>query len=197
MEAISKTLDAFITKTFRTEDTQCPNDVLAFKLHYFKYIFDYLILQYKHLKSINMESKKDLSDQVIANRMFDFAFKSFISEEENKIRLFEDKFLRELIRQFPYKDCALMRQMVVIMSRINIGSPTTTALYVITSCLNGQRYDENNQNNKDNDNQQLKCTTCGEKDENVKRCSHCKNVAYCDQFCQRIHWPIHKKEKIN
>ena len=40
-EKVVRTLDAFITKAFKGEE--CPNNILAFKLHLFKYVFEYLM----------------------------------------------------------------------------------------------------------------------------------------------------------
>ncbi|KAH9529653.1 Ankyrin repeat and MYND domain-containing protein 2 [Dermatophagoides farinae] len=34
--------------------------------------------------------------------------------------------------------------------------------------------------------------TCSEFDPN-KRCSKCKRATYCDERCQRLHWPVHKR----
>lgn len=43
VERVIKTLDAFVTKSFKESDTGTPNDILAFKLHYYKYILDYML----------------------------------------------------------------------------------------------------------------------------------------------------------
>ncbi len=40
---IIRTLDAFIVKSVKDTDDGLPKDVLAFKLHYIKYMFEYLI----------------------------------------------------------------------------------------------------------------------------------------------------------
>jgi len=39
---------------------------------------------------------------------------------------------------------------------------------------------------------EMKCSYCGKYSENLKKCSHCHSVQYCDQTCQRNHWGIHK-----
>ena len=35
------------------------------------------------------------------------------------------------------------------------------------------------------------CDTCSE--EKAKKCANCKSVDYCNQVCQKHHWPVHKK----
>ncbi|KAI0383949.1 hypothetical protein F5Y04DRAFT_287133 [Hypomontagnella monticulosa] len=37
------------------------------------------------------------------------------------------------------------------------------------------------------------CFSCGEKGDNLLRCSRCKMACYCNATCQRIDWPIHKR----
>jgi hypothetical protein len=206
IDAVIKVLDAFCVKAFKDETNQCPNDVLSFKLHFFKYIFEFLRTQRNNL------AKKTANREELDKKCVDSVIKMFLTEEtveakienENKIskkkaRVFEEKFLRESIRQYPYKECALVRQMVTILARVQIGS-NPSALYVITSCLNGQRFNETPTTMIDGEESEektkktnpLECKTCSEKSSNVKLCTHCKQVAYCDQFCQRLHWPIHK-----
>ena len=100
-------------------------------------------------------------------------------------RVFEDKFIRESIRKFPYPEAPLIQQMVTILSKTPIGS-SPSALKAITDCVNGQRLNESWTDKV--------CATCLDKRDDVKKCTICKKVAYCDQFCQRMHWPVHKKE---
>ena len=39
------------------------------------------------------------------------------------------------------------------------------------------------------------CCGCDElQDEKMKRCSRCGRAAYCSPLCQRLHWPMHKRE---
>ena len=194
-------MNAFVKRAFRIEETDCPNDVLAFKIHFYKYIFDYLNTQYKALMS--KQENKELQAEELYSKLIDHFLKKLISEEEIEVkspdgikhlkyRVFEEKFLRELIRQFPYKECALLRQMVVILAKSEIGH-SSSALYVITSCLNGQRF---NQDSETSERKILECTTCQQRSALVKLCTHCKKAAYCDQQCQKLHWPIHKKDAV-
>mmetsp|Transcript_13333 Transcript_13333/g.15535 ORF Transcript_13333/g.15535 Transcript_13333/m.15535 type:complete len:395 (+) Transcript_13333:123-1307(+) len=36
------------------------------------------------------------------------------------------------------------------------------------------------------------CSNCGVESSTLKKCSHCKEVQYCDRECQLKHWKIHK-----
>jgi len=39
-----------------------------------------------------------------------------------------------------------------------------------------------------------KCEASGKGGDDLKGCTACKLVKYCDASCQRAHWPKHKKE---
>jgi len=39
-----------------------------------------------------------------------------------------------------------------------------------------------------------KCAECGQGEENLKTCTACKLVKYCNASCQKAHRPMHKKE---
>lgn len=41
------------------------------------------------------------------------------------------------------------------------------------------------------------CNYCGKQSENVKKCSKCFGVEYCDLICQKNHWKIHRKDCKN
>jgi hypothetical protein len=192
IEKIIKTLDAFISKSFNktNDDLKCPNDILSFKLHYYKFIFEYLKVQFKIFKSST--KKSELDDNAMYKTFFDIVIKQFLVEEfvvevKKNHRMFEEKFIRESIRQFPYKESGLIRQMVQILFKVKLGSEPF-ALYVLQSSLNGQRFGKNDEETA----KVYHCATCSGM--NAKLCSKCKTIAYCDQFCQRAHWFIHKKE---
>ena len=44
------------------------------------------------------------------------------------------------------------------------------------------------------DNKTSNCTACGTFGDGLKVCTACKLVKYCNETCQRAHWPKHKKE---
>jgi len=93
---------------------------------------------------------------------------------------FQESFLRECVREFPYRECTVFRQMVTSLAQAD--SPQ--ALSVISAAINGQRGFA--------DTSTAHCSTCGEEGA-PKKCSKCKTVQYCDRECQRLHWFMHKK----
>jgi hypothetical protein len=192
IDKIIKTLDAFISKAFNktNDDLKCPNDILSFKLHYYKFLLDYVKLQFGNLKQ---KAKPDEVDSNLYKSVFEFIIKQFLSEEyveetKTKTRVFEEKFIRESIRQFPYKESGLLRQMVQILFKVKIGMDPR-ALYVFESSVNGQKFGSQESESEE---KVYKCEACLSK--NAKLCSNCKTKAYCDRFCQQSHWFIHKKE---
>jgi hypothetical protein len=207
---IMRTLDAFVEKAFKNEEGECPNDLLAYKLHYYRYIFEFLNNTRSSLIKKQEASQKTGDENELNEKAFEFCFKQLLVEEDLNAnssnnetstpkfcRVFQEKFLRESIRQFPYKECALIRQMVTILARAQIGTHPS-ALYVITSCLNGQRFNENLDSESESSKKAiLECATCTNKSSDAKWCTHCKKVAYCDQFCQKLDWPLHKKHFKN
>ena len=40
----------------------------------------------------------------------------------------------------------------------------------------------------------MECAACGKGGDNLKACTACKQVKYCNVSCQRAHWRKHKKE---
>ena len=44
------------------------------------------------------------------------------------------------------------------------------------------------------DNNSMKCASCGKGGDGLKACNACKLVKYCNATCQRAHWSRHKKE---
>ena len=49
-------------------------------------------------------------------------------------------------------------------------------------------------NDKDNDNNVSVCANCGKEGTDLKSCTACKLVKYCNRYCQIAHRPQHKKE---
>lgn len=92
----------------------------------------------------------------------------------------QERFLRECVREYPYRESNLLRQMVASLAP----SDSPNALSVISAAINGQR--------GFNDAAASACSTCGE-EKAPKKCSKCKAVQYCDRECQRLHWFLHKK----
>ena len=59
---------------------------------------------------------------------------------------------------------------------------------------NEEDSDENDEETKESKRIMLECGTCYFKSYDCKMCTHCKKVAYCDQFCQKLDWSWHKKQ---
>lgn len=95
--------------------------------------------------------------------------------------VYQEKFIRECIRKFPYCDATLLQQLVRSVAPVEIGNDPT-ALSVLTQAITGQVGFMDAEF----------CTSCGEKGAE-KRCSICKVVIYCGQACQKMHWFTHKK----
>ena len=192
IDKIIKTLDAFISKAFNktNDDLKCPNDILSFKLHYYKFLLEYVKLQFVNLKQ---KAKSDENDSNLYKSVYEFVIKQFLNEEyveetKTKARVFEDKFIRESIRQFPYKESGLLKQMVQILFKVKVGMDPR-ALYVFESSINGQKFGSHESETEE---KVYKCEACSSR--NAKLCSKCKTKAYCDKLCQQSHWFLHKKE---
>ncbi|CAG9585154.1 unnamed protein product [Danaus chrysippus] len=170
-EKVSKVLEMLCKKEMtRGSDT---NEVMAFKYHYLAYI----------LREINnirdkqkpVESKEDKKHDVI-----EIFSKKLLKPGKDGVSLdLMDSFLKDCVREFPYRECTTFHQMVTSLT----SKDPPPALTVINCTINGQRgfvdaipY----------------CSTCGE-EKPAKKCSKCKTVQYCDRECQRLHWFVHKK----
>lgn len=79
IDRIILTLDAFSSRAFRDERNECPNDLLSFKLHYYKYNFEFLRARRKKL----VESLSDKNtDQELDEKLFDQCIRLLLTEEQ-------------------------------------------------------------------------------------------------------------------
>ncbi|XP_056613712.1 ankyrin repeat and MYND domain-containing protein 2a isoform X2 [Triplophysa dalaica] len=162
LEKCRKILELICEKCVKQQDM---NEVLAMKMHYLSCVLQKC--------SSFLKDRQDKLDGLI---------KSLLKgRDSDGFPLFQEKFIRECIRKFPYCDATLLQQMVRSISPVEIGNDPT-ALSVLTQAITGQV------GFMDAD----FCTTCGEKGAE-KRCSICKMVIYCDQACQKLQWFTHKK----
>jgi hypothetical protein len=197
MDEVLKTLELFIQKSFKKQNMECPNDVLAFKLHYYRFILEYVKTSFQKFNKTAQFANEETDESQFYRKFFESVAKQFMTEvicsdTQSPYRVFEERFLRESMRKFPYIECALLRQMVQIISKVKIGNEPS-ALYVITSCLVGQKM---RPSVDEEDSIKIHtCTSCTQK--GAMLCSKCKKTAYCDQYCQRIHWTIHKKDCLS
>ncbi|ERL90775.1 ankyrin repeat and MYND domain-containing protein 2 [Dendroctonus ponderosae] len=152
---------------------QESNEVMSFKLYYLGYIVGE-IGKVKVRQAANREQEEKRPIDITEA----FARKLLKPGKEDSLE-YMDGFLKECIREFPFRESTLFRQMVATLS----GDDAPAALFVISACINGQRgfLDA-----------VAHCNTCGE-EKPTKKCSKCKVVQYCDRNCQRLHWTWHKK----
>ncbi|KAA0702203.1 Ankyrin repeat and MYND domain-containing protein 2 [Triplophysa tibetana] len=162
LEKCRKILELICEKCVKQQDM---NEVLAMKMHYLSCVLQKC--------GSFLKDRQDKLDGLI---------KSLLKgRDSDGFPLFQEKFIRECIRKFPYCDATLLQQMVRSISPVEIGNDPT-ALSVLTQAITGQV------GFMDAD----FCITCGEKGAE-KRCSICKMVIYCDQACQKLQWFTHKK----
>lgn len=152
------------------------NEVLSFKFHYLSYI----VGEVHKIRQRQANSKKDDNDEEKKLDVSELLIRKLLKPGKDGHLDFMDNFLKECIREFPYRESTLFRQMVASLS----GSETPSALSVVGAAINGQR-------SFSFDNVSV-CNTCAE-EKPAKKCSKCKVVQYCDRNCQRLHWHWHKK----
>lgn len=143
------------------------NEIMAFKYHYLSYVVSEIV------KSCDRQDDKKADDLV------ELFIRKLLKTNRDGYCEYMDGFIKESVREFPYRECTIFRQMVTSLA----GQDPPPAMNVITAAVNGQRPFEDNL---------ATCFTCGE-EKPGKKCSKCKAVQYCDRECQRLHWFLHKK----
>ncbi|CAB1436472.1 unnamed protein product [Pleuronectes platessa] len=162
LEKCRRVMELICEKCIKQQDM---NEVLAMKMHYISCVLGKCASFLK-----NREDKLDgLVKSLLKGR------------DSDGFPVYEEKFIRECIRKFPYCDATLLQQLVRSIAPVDIGNDPT-ALSVLTQAITGQVGFMDAEF----------CTSCGEKGAE-KRCSICKMVIYCDQDCQKMHWFTHKK----
>ncbi|KAI7798437.1 ankyrin repeat and MYND domain-containing protein 2-like [Triplophysa rosa] len=163
-----------LEKCYRVMDLLCEqcvkqpdmNEVLAMKMHYIS-----CVLQ----KCLAFLQERD--------HTLDALLKSLLKGRDGDgFPRYQEKFIRDCIRKFPYCEATLLQQLVHCIAPVEIGGDPT-AFSVLTQALTGQMVLKDTEY----------CATCGEKDAD-KKCSYCKMVVYCGQACQRLHWFTHKRQ---
>lgn len=168
------------------------NEVMAFKFHYLAFVVAEVARCRNRQLAAQKDRKKDVKEEAEEEKkegeekrsdpMELFARKMLKCGRsgDGNTPEFQESFLRECVREFPYRECTVFRQMVASLAQPD--SPQ--ALSVISAAINGQRGFADTSN--------AHCCTCGEEGAS-KKCSKCKTVQYCDRECQRLHWFMHKK----
>lgn len=177
LENVKKVLEALCEKEMNKGSDN--DEVLSFKLHY----LSYLVGEIHDIRQRHIASKEQKKDENGDEKKVDFVelfSRKLLKPGKDGVTLdYQDGFLKEGVRKFPFRQCVIFRQAVSTLAQKD--SPST--LSVIDSVINGQRGFANNV---------PYCNTCGE-EKPAKKCSKCKSVQYCDRECQRLHWFIHKK----
>lgn len=149
------------------------NEVLSFKFYYLSFMVTEIGKVLKTRTDGNSDEKSFVD--ILARKLLK-------ANKEGQLE-YLDQFLRECIREYPYRDSSLFVQMVTSLAS---GKDAPPAISVLHSAINGQRAfavasDEASA-----------CQTCGAT-RTTKRCGKCRMVGYCDRECQRLHWFAHKK----
>lgn len=173
LEEVKKVLELLSEKEMKCGAEM--NEVMSFKFHYLSYITGEVI----KLRQRQNEVKKDENSDEKKLDITELFVRRLLKPNKEGNLEYMDGFIRECIREFPYRECTLFRQMVTSLA----GKDPPSALSIVNSAINGQRGFV--------DNVSL-CNTCGE-EKPLKKCSKCKVVQYCDRNCQRLHWHWHKK----
>ncbi|CAF3447993.1 unnamed protein product [Rotaria sp. Silwood2] len=150
LKRISNTLSLIIERSLDPFHTNEPNDTLAIKSHYIKALIDILL-----------EKNTDDIDKVCSELRKKFAH----GNENDGFRIYEEKFIRETIRNFPYKQCPLLQQLVRLIAPISLGQKPF-ALSVLTTTLNGHAFEDEAPN---------RCDACSQLNA-TRRCTACKSV---------------------
>ncbi|XP_053664772.1 ankyrin repeat and MYND domain-containing protein 2 [Anopheles marshallii] len=150
------------------------NEVMAFKYHYLGYVMGEIV---KHRDYIN--SRRDAQQDPKTDFVELFA-KRVLKPNKDGALEYVEALVRECVREFPFRECTIFRQMVAQLTSKDNVAP---ALDIARAAINGQRGFQDTI---------TFCSSCGEEKPD-KKCSKCKEVQYCDRQCQRLHWFTHKK----
>ncbi|KAG8537680.1 hypothetical protein GDO81_024085, partial [Engystomops pustulosus] len=142
LKKCSAVLELICEKCMKQRDM---NEILAMKMHYISCIF------HKCNSSLQQENTLDA------------LIKSLLKGRDSDcFPVYQEKFIRESIRKFPYCEATLLQQLVRSIAPVEMGSDPT-AFSVLTQAITGQVGFVDAEF----------CTTCGEKGAD-KRCSVCK-----------------------
>ncbi|PIO32606.1 hypothetical protein AB205_0087510 [Aquarana catesbeiana] len=143
LKKCSRVLDLICEKCMKQRDM---NEVLAMKMHYISCILQKC--------TTFVQEGEDKLDTLV---------KSLLKGRDGDcFPVFQEKFIRESIRKFPFCEATLLQQLVRSIAPVEIGSDPT-AFSVLTQAITGQVGFVNAEF----------CTACGEKGAD-KRCSVCK-----------------------
>uniref|UniRef100_A0A8C9WSY0 Ankyrin repeat and MYND domain containing 2 n=1 Tax=Sander lucioperca TaxID=283035 RepID=A0A8C9WSY0_SANLU len=162
LEKCYQVMDMLCEQCVKQEDM---NEVLAMKMHYISCVLQ-KCLAFLHKQDDNLDA---LVKSLLRGR------------DSDGFPQYQEKFIRDCIRKFPYCEATLLQQLVRSIAPVEIGNDPT-AFSVLTQAVTGQMAIVDADY----------CATCGERGAH-KRCSLCKAVTYCSVTCQKLHWFTHKK----
>ncbi|CAG02740.1 unnamed protein product [Tetraodon nigroviridis] len=143
LDKCRRVMELICEKCIKQQDM---NEVLAMKMHYISCVLAKC--------AAFLKERDDRLDGLI---------KSLLKgRDSDGFPVFQEKFVRECIRKFPFCDTTLLQQLVRSIAPVEIGNDPT-ALSVLTQAITGQVGFMDAEF----------CTTCGEKGAQ-KRCSACK-----------------------
>ncbi|XP_012251432.1 ankyrin repeat and MYND domain-containing protein 2 [Athalia rosae] len=182
LNKVQKVLEAMRHKEMRRGIE--TNEVMAFKYHYLSCVTAEVAKCQKRQEAMKAEkSEKDKNSEDGEEKKSDpveLLVRKFLKCNKSEGNPeYQEAFLRETVREFPFRESTIFRQMVATLA----STDPPSAVSVVSAAINGQR--------GFSDNLQI-CVTCGE-EKATKKCSKCKAVQYCDRECQRLHWFMHKK----
>jgi len=169
---IRKVLEMMSDREFKNRTD--VNEVMSLKYHIIHYI----------VKDIEKQAEKDAKQETATKTPFIERWIKWqlVGREEDGFPVYQENFLRQGIKEFPFPESQLFKMLVTNFSHCkNYGEGQTAAEY-INGAFNGQKGFKDHEN----------CDVCGE-EAAEKKCSKCKSADYCDQVCQKYHWFVHKK----
>ncbi|XP_074604823.1 ankyrin repeat and MYND domain-containing protein 2-like [Brevipalpus obovatus] len=174
---VIKVLELMMEREMKKNDA---NEMLALK---FKYISFFLEFFTKHLNQKIEKEGSNFDKREIFKKCSESMCKNWLKgRESDGFPVNLECFLRESVKQFPYQNSMVFIEIVKTLSTVKIGDEPS-ALSLLSKGISGQKgFDEDVSS----------CPACSEPKPG-KKCSQCKTTLYCDQRCQRLHWPTHKK----
>lgn len=161
---VVKTLNQMCKDEMEKSDANEPN---ALKFHILSNILE---LTSKNVTNSDEESYESFMKKLLK------------SESKIGLSIGIEKTLRNAVREFPFRDSTIFLQLLRSLSGVNIGDEPS-ALTLLTRMVSGIMSD----NDTDH-----RCNACHEPNSS-KKCSQCDCASYCNRFCQKLHWPCHKK----